>query len=62
MELKGFQATAAEGVALSSDDPDGSPLLERKEDFVSALPVGLHGAEVRCELPPHSIAFVTLRR
>jgi len=62
MGLKGFAATSAEGVVLTSNDPEASPLLARKEDFVSALPVRLDGGDVRCDLPPRSVVFVTVQR
>jgi hypothetical protein len=61
MKMGNFTGDRAEGVALFSSDPDASPLLERKEDFVSALPVTVKGGEVTCDLPPHSIVFVTVQ-
>jgi hypothetical protein len=61
MTLRNLTSTAAEGVLLLSADPDASPLLERKEDFVHGLKVNVNGREVRCDLPPHSVAFVTVR-
>ncbi|MGQ9731850.1 MAG: hypothetical protein ACUVX8_11340 [Candidatus Zipacnadales bacterium] len=61
MILKGFAPQTAEGVVLSSDDPNGSPLLEQKEDFVKPLLVRVDGGEVQCDLPAHSAVFVTLR-
>jgi hypothetical protein len=35
-------------------------LLERKEDLVHELRVGLAGPEVRCDVPPHSVSFVRI--
>jgi len=61
MTLRNFAAKSAEGVLLSSDDPNGSPLLERKEDFVHGLAVSVDRDAVTCDLPPHSVSFVTLR-
>lgn len=60
MTVRNFQLASVEGVVLSHDDPDGSPLIERKEDFVRPLPLALDGDSLRCELPPHSSVFVTL--
>ena len=58
--LRGFQAASAETVLLSNNDPDASPILERKEDLVGQLPVQLSQGELTCTLPPHSAAFITL--
>ena len=60
VRLKNFAAKRATGVLLTSNDPNGSPLLERKEDFVSDFPVQMDAAVLTCEIPPHSVVFVTL--
>jgi len=59
--LAGLKPTAAEGVLLSSSDPDGKPLLEKKEDFVSPFVVEVNGQTLTCKLPPHAVVFVTVR-
>jgi hypothetical protein len=60
--LQGFRAARARGVVLSSNELDGKPLLEKKEEAVSDFPVGTTGEEVNCTLPPHAVVFVTLSR
>lgn len=60
--VRNFAAGHASAVCLSSSDPDGKPLLERKEDFVGDLPLQLSGDRLTGVLPPHSAVFVTLRR
>ena len=62
LTLRGFPAASASAVCLSSSDPDGKPLLERQEDFVSALPLQLAGETLSGTLPAHSAVFVTLKR
>lgn len=49
------------GLRLSDSNPDGNPLLNRKEDFVSDFPVSIAHGEIACTLPPHSVVFLTLR-
>ena len=61
VSLAGFQGRAVEAVVLSHDDPDGKPLLSRKEDGVRSLSVTLSGEELTGELPPHSMVFVSVR-
>lgn len=62
VQLHGFQAGRATGVLLSHPDPDGYPLLERKEDLVREFPLSLKESDLTATLPPHSVAFVTLER
>jgi hypothetical protein len=62
VSLRNFRAGSAAGVALSQDDMDGDPLLQRKEDAVSALPINLSADALSCTLPPHSVVFITARR
>jgi hypothetical protein len=59
---KGFSAQATSGVLLSKNDLDGNPLLRRKEDAVSDLPVTVEGAKMTCNVPPHSVVFITLTK
>lgn len=51
-----------EAVALSHSDPDGYPLLERKEDLVGGLPVSVEGPRLAFTLPPHAVVFVTVQQ
>jgi len=60
VQLHGFSAARAEGVVLSQTSLDSSPLLEHKEDGVSALGVKLDGGALTGTLPAHSVAFVTI--
>ncbi|HBC89001.1 MAG TPA: hypothetical protein DCZ94_18840 [Lentisphaeria bacterium] len=60
MDMKNFTAAKSAGVALSSSNPDAHPFLEKKEDFVSDLPIGLEQNTLTCTLPPHSVVFVTM--
>jgi hypothetical protein len=62
VKLRGFSAAQARGVVISSDKLEGKPLLKRKEEAVSDLPVATTGEEVNCTLGPHAVAFVTLSR
>lgn len=62
VKLRGFRPTRAAAVALAHRDPDGSPLLERKEDAVSELPVQVKGEKATCTLPPYSVVFITLQQ
>lgn len=62
VKLRDFRAAKAKGVVISSNELDGKPLLERKEEAVSDLPVGTTGEEVNCTLGPHAVVFVTLSR
>ncbi len=59
---KGFSARSANGVLLSNNDLDGNPLLQRKEDAISDLPVTLEGTGMKCNVPPHSVVFITLEK
>jgi hypothetical protein len=62
IDLRDFAARRAEGIVLSHSDPDGYPLLERKEDLIGNLPVSLDGPRLATALPPHAVAFITLER
>jgi hypothetical protein len=60
--LRDFRIAKATGVVLASNNLDGKPLLEKKEDAVSDFPVATTPEEVTCTLPPHAIVFVTLTK
>ncbi len=62
VRLQHFAVGKTEGVLLSNDHLDGSPLLDRKEDAVMSFPVGLKAGAVTCTLPDHSVLFLTLER
>lgn len=57
-----FPIGPTEAVVLSQSSADASPLLKSKSDAVAALPIQTDGGNVACELPPHSVVFVTLRK
>ena len=62
MATRGFNAQSASGVLLSNNDLDGNPLLQHKEDAISDLPVTLADAKMTCNVPPHSVVFITLQK
>jgi hypothetical protein len=62
VRVRNFGQFHAAGVVLENGNPDAQPLLERKEDAVSDLPVTVADGDVACTLPPHAVAFVTLTR
>ncbi len=61
VQLRNFVAARATGVLLSSDQLDGPPLLDKKEDAVTNFPLAYAGDEVTCTLPAHAVLFVTLQ-
>jgi len=61
MEVRNFPVSEARGVLLSNSDPDGKPLLNRKEDLVSPLPVSIEDDVLTCVIPSHSVVFLTLQ-
>lgn len=50
-----------EAVLITHNDPNGNPYLEKKEEAVSLLPVSMQRQELHCTIPPHSVAFITVR-
>ncbi len=58
--LLNFRLGRATGVVLTHDDLDGKPLLNRKADAVSELPMLTEGANLQCTIPPHAVIFLTL--
>jgi hypothetical protein len=62
VKLRDFRVAQARGVVISSDNLDGKPLLEKKEDAVSDFPLATTGEEVTCTLGPHAVVFVTLSK
>ena len=59
--LDNFRPRSATGVTLTQSDLDAHPLVQRKEDAVSELPVKLRGGEVGLVVPARSVVFITIR-
>ena len=49
------------GIVLSHGDADGDPFLENREELVQDLAIEAEGQELTALLPPHAVAFVTIR-
>lgn len=62
IQLKHFRPQSATATVLSSSDSKASPLLVKKEDFVSDFPVKTTGPSVQYTLPPHCVVFLTLKK
>ncbi len=62
VRLKNFNASSSSGVLLTNDDLDRSPLLDKKEDAIKDLPLSVSNGELKCVIPPHSVAFISLER
>jgi len=60
VRLLNFHLGHATGIVLSNDQLDGKPLLERKTDAVSDLPMRTEDADLQCTVPPHAVVFVTV--
>ena len=60
INLRNFVLAKAAGIVLTHADPDGKPLLERKEDAVSPLSVSGQRDSLSCVIPPHAVVFLTL--
>ena len=58
VELRGFTPVRIQAVTLSQDNKDANPLVDRREDAVSKLPVTVTGSRLTFELPPHCAAFI----
>ena len=61
IEVRNFPIAQAHGILLTHSDPDGKPLLERKEDAVSTLPVSIGNDVLNCTVPPHAVVFLTMQ-
>jgi len=61
IEVRNFPISQAHGILLTHTDPDGRPLLERKDDAVSPLPVSIENDVLTCVIPPHAVAFLTMQ-
>ena len=62
VELRHFQPGQLTGVLLSHDDPDGKPLVERKEEFVHDFPATITGNILRGTIPAHAVVFLSVLR
>ena len=60
--LRGFEAARASAIVLSQGDPDAFPFVDRRDEVIADLSVALSGEGMACTLPPHSVAFITLRQ
>ncbi len=58
--LRNFAAKSAGAIVLSQRDPEGHPLVDRKEEAISELPVALKGNDASLSVPARSVAFVKL--
>ena len=61
IEVRNFPISQAQGILLTHSDPDGRPLLERKEDAVSPLPISIGDDVLTCIIPPHAVMFLTMK-
>ena len=63
IQLRNFSIADAAGILLTHADPDGKPLLDRKEDAVSVFSVATGERDMlTCTIPPHSVTFLTVHR
>lgn len=61
IEVRDFPVAKVDGVLLTHPDPDGKPLLERKEDAVSPFAVATAANVLTCTIPPHAVVFLTIQ-
>ena len=61
IEVRNFLISQAQGILLTHADPDGKPLLERKEDVISPLPISIGDDALTCSIPPHAVVFLTVQ-
>lgn len=59
--LSGFRPVEATATCLSADDPDGKPLVTRRDDVVRSLPCTIAGSEVTWTCPAHSVVFLQIK-
>ncbi len=58
--LQNFQAGSATGVVLSQSDKDADPLVDKRQDVVGDLPIGLGTDEMSLTVPARSVVFITV--
>jgi len=61
VDLEGFPAGEAEAMALSQQDKDANPLVDRREDVIAPVPVELSERRMELTIPAHSVVFITVR-
>ena len=61
VHLRDFPLGQANGVVLTSDNLDGKPLLENKQEAIADFPLSTTDREATCTIPPHAILFITLK-
>ena len=60
INLRQFNVKSSEAIALSQPDPDGHPLVDRKEDFIKELQLTNADQQLILTLPARSIVFAHL--
>jgi alpha-L-arabinofuranosidase len=61
IKVRDFAISSVDGVLLTASDPDGKPLLERKEEAISSFAVNRTADTITCTIPPHAVVFLTAR-
>ena len=61
VSLRGRLPRQVTGIVLSHGDADGDPFLENREELVQDLAIEIEGQDLTALLPPHAVAFVTMR-
>jgi len=62
VDFQNFEIGSVVGTVLSNPDPDGKPLLERKDDVITELPVMADKNHITCTIPEHSVVFLMVLR
>lgn len=58
VELRGFNAGGVTATALTQDDRDASPLVERMQDVARPVEASVEGNVLKMTLPAHAVVFV----
>ena len=61
-QFKGFASGKVNTVSLSQPSMDSNPLVDRKEDVVSALDAQFKNGLLTATLPAHSVSFITITK
>jgi hypothetical protein len=61
IQLRNLPMSHTDGILLTQDDPDGKPLLQRKEDAISSFSASVTNNVLTCTIPPHAVVFLTVR-
>jgi alpha-L-arabinofuranosidase len=62
MHIRHFAVGSAKGVVLSQNDENAPPLVAAKENVIHDYPAQVDNGVMICQIPPHSVVFVTLRK